>query len=66
MEMIFSSEKSCDMTPERRKCAVREAQQKPALLDKDSLGTFKQRRMGTRIIEELLELVISIRFVPKL
>jgi hypothetical protein len=37
----------CDMTPERRKCAVRGAPQKRQLLDNGSIGTFALQRMGT-------------------
>jgi hypothetical protein len=37
---------NCDMTPERRKCAVREAPQRRPLLDNDSLGTCPQQRTG--------------------
>jgi hypothetical protein len=36
----------CDMTPERWKCAVREAPQRRSLLDNGSLGTFQQQRIG--------------------
>jgi hypothetical protein len=54
------------MAPKRQECSVREARQRRPLLDNVSLGVFPQQRMGTRIIEELLEMVISIRFVPKL
>jgi hypothetical protein len=54
----------CDMMPERRKCAVRETPQRRPLLDNGSLNTFPQQRIGT-VIEELLEVVISIRFFPK-
>jgi hypothetical protein len=36
----------CDMTPERRKCAIREAPQRRLLLDNASLGTFPQQRIG--------------------
>jgi hypothetical protein len=35
-----------DMTPERRKCAVREAPQRRPLLDNDSLCMFQQQRIG--------------------
>jgi hypothetical protein len=34
------------MTPERLKCAVREAPQRRLLLYNGSLGTFPQQRMG--------------------
>jgi hypothetical protein len=34
------------MTPERRKCAVREALQRRPLLDNGSLSTFPQQRVG--------------------
>jgi hypothetical protein len=36
----------CDMTPERRKCAVGEALQRRPLLDNGSLGTFPRQRIG--------------------
>jgi hypothetical protein len=34
------------MTPERRKCAVREAPQRCPLLDNGSLDTFRQQRIA--------------------
>jgi hypothetical protein len=49
------------MTPEGWKCAVRKAPQRRPLLDNGSLGMFAQQWMGRRIIEELLEMVISIK-----
>jgi hypothetical protein len=36
----------CDMTPERRKCAVREAPQRRPLLDNGSLGAFHQQQIN--------------------
>jgi hypothetical protein len=62
----FIADIYCNMTPERRKYAVREASQRRPLLDNGCLGTFPQQRIGTRIIEEMMEMVISIRVVPKL
>jgi hypothetical protein len=35
-----------DMTPERRKCAVRQVLQGHPLLDNGSIGTFPQQRIG--------------------
>jgi hypothetical protein len=53
------------MTPERRKCAVREAPQRCPLLDNGSLNTFSAATNEHSIVEELLEVVVSIRFFPK-
>jgi hypothetical protein len=38
--------KYCDTTPERRKCAVREALQRRQLLNNGSLGTYPRERIG--------------------
>lgn len=67
------------MTPERRRCAGRETQQKRQLLDNGSPDTFPQQRIDSWklthipaakekgiMIGELLEEVISIRLFPKL
>jgi hypothetical protein len=65
------------MTPECRKCAVREAPQRLPLLDNSSLNTFPiiRQRLAKHfsaatvkhiIIKELLGMVISIRFSPKI
>jgi hypothetical protein len=48
------------MTPERRKCAVREAPQRRPLLDNGSIDIFPQQRIGLWKPERCYE--ISTRF----
>jgi hypothetical protein len=47
---MFQTEELClnysDMTPEHRKCAVREAPQRRPLLDNGALGMFALQRVG--------------------
>jgi hypothetical protein len=56
----WSNNEYCDMTPERRKCGVRETQERRPLLDNDSLGTFPHQRIGLQKTKHRYG--ISIRF----
>lgn len=46
LKYLFFSYLHCDMTPERRKCAVRETPQRCPMLDNGSLDTCPQKRIG--------------------